>query len=80
MRKINLKNRDGFEIVLREDSKNIFTLDSDVMLRIMEDGDEIVAIDPPGGPLLSLGSVIDNLQITKFITPYKIEMHENDNN
>lgn len=74
-----LSNRDGFEVYLELISGNMWKLHSPDYYRLIynEDGTGIQAIDPPGGPFLSVGTKIQNRQITG-IMPGKIIILEDD--
>lgn len=66
--RINLHNRynDPIYLILVDD--NIWELHCDSQyMRVIGEIDNIIAIDPPGGPMISVGSIIDkNLEIEKI--------------
>ncbi len=64
--KITLPNRDGFNVYLEQISGNTWSLNCPDYYRLVynEDNSGIWAIDPPGGPFLSIGTKIQSKQIT----------------
>lgn len=81
MEKIDLKsyNRYREEVYLDPISENKYRLISPYNYRVIfnEDGKTIYALDPSGGPFLSVGSVIQNKKI-KSISQTGILELEND--
>lgn len=70
MDKIKLPNRDGSDLYLinkgdywKLEGPELYT----TYLRIIGDfPNEVVAIDPPGGPFMAIGDVFSNKRITDF--------------
>jgi hypothetical protein len=68
---ISLYNRDGFKTYLEPITDSIYVLRSEIDfgIRIIYDGNNeslIMAVDPAGGPFMSIGDVIDGREIVKI--------------
>lgn len=78
MKKIRLPNRDGANLQLVNVTKNLWKLESDkdYVLKYIRvifkehatdySSENIEAVDPPGGPMLYLGDIIDGYKIEGF--------------
>lgn len=86
---IKLYNRDGADLRLEKLGSNIWELRTDdkhlyifkYMRVISDDHGNIEAIDPSGGPFISVGDVFENkYEVTKILHPLKLEIHERNNN
>lgn len=60
---IKLKGRYGLthKLIYLEESKYLFS--SELSCRIIYNGDEILALDPSGGPCMTVGNTINGLNI-----------------
>ena len=67
---ISLYNRDGFKTYLEPIMNNAYVLRSEIeTMRVIYDKDAdgpIRAVDPAGGPFMSIGDIIDNREIEKI--------------
>lgn len=66
MRDIILIGRYGLKhkLVYLEESKYLFQ--SELSCRILYNGEEIIALDPSGGPMMRVGSDINDMQIKEI--------------
>ena len=75
MKKINLSNRYGYNFWLEHTSDDLWILKTTdesnlkYMRQIYNEDNSIFAIDPSGGPFLSLGTEIDNYIIEEILQP-----------
>lgn len=81
--KINLFNRDGADLwlepktwTLKVDDSHKYALD---FMRLIGD-EEIEAVDPSGGPFISVGDILGEYKVTKIINPTTFEMEYYGNN
>lgn len=96
MKKIILPNRDGAKLWLEQfnnsewrltvDKKHLYCLEYLRVTGTLSNGKitDIEAIDPSGGPYLSLGEILegeedDYYEIVKFINPTTLLLSERDN-
>lgn len=52
------------KLVYLEDNKYLFQ--SELSCRIIYNGDDIIALDPSGGPMMKVGSEVNNMQIKEI--------------
>lgn len=81
--KINLFNRDGANLwlepkiwTLKVDDSHKYALE---FMRLIGDK-EIEAVDPSGGPFISVGDILGEYKVIKIINPTTFEMEYYGNN
>lgn len=76
--KIVLKPSSGIYVgTLKTDPRHSYCLD---FMRIIYDGEEIEAVDPSGGPFISVGQEFSGYKIIKIINATMFLVSENNNN
>jgi hypothetical protein len=63
---IKLQGRYGLVHYLKHLEGNEYLFQSELSCRILYNGDDIIAIDPSGGPMMKVGSDINNMQIKEI--------------
>lgn len=66
MGNIILKGRYGLEHILVYLEENKYLFQSELSCRIIYNGDEIIALDPSGGPMMKVGSDVNDMQIKEI--------------
>lgn len=70
MKKITFRSRYGYEVFLKKISESRYELDGSYkILQMTKEADgTILAVDPEGGPMISVGDLIRNNDIVSEIT------------
>lgn len=66
MEDIILRGRYGLKHILVYLEENKYLFQSELSCRIIYNGDEIIALDPSGGPMMKVGSDINDMQIKEI--------------
>lgn len=79
---IRLHSRDGSDnklVRIGKEKSNFYMLISEYDCRVMfnpKDPDDISAIDPSGGPYISIGAIINGYKVKKIYKSYVIEFED----
>lgn len=64
-----IRSRDGYEVFLKKISESRYELDGTFSTyRLIKETGNIIAVDPEGGPMISVGDLIRNNDIVSEIT------------
>lgn len=65
-KKIKLPNRCGYDVNLIKTAKDKYRLEFSGVYRIIGELNNIQAVDPDGGPYISINSLINNQKVEKI--------------
>ena len=65
-KKIKLPNRYGYDVNLIKTAKDKYRLEFSGVYRIIGELNNIQAVDPDGGPYISINSLINNQKVEKI--------------